>query len=120
MRNQGKEGTMVFGSSFVRAAVDDTVVFEPTQVGAHYAASLVVPAGAKTWRGEVDKEFRVKLDNEGVCAYVCEPHKIMGMVGVIQVGKPVNLAAVRAVTTKEQSTWAMNKDRFDKALAQVK
>lgn len=120
MLNQGKEGTMTFEPSYVRAAVGDTVVFKPTQAGAHYPASLALPAGAKPWRGEVDKEFRVKLEKEGVYAYVCEPHKIMGMVGVIQAGKPVNLAAVREVTTKEQTTWAMNKDRFDKALAQVK
>ena len=120
MLNQGKEGTMVFEPSYLRAAVGDTVVFKPTQVGAHYSASLALPAGAKPWRGEADKEFRVKLEKEGVYAYICEPHKVMGMAGVIQVGKPVNLAAVREVALKEQASWAMNKDRFDKAFAQVK
>ena len=44
----------------------------------------------------------------------------MGMVGVIQVGKPVNLAEAKAVATKEQASFAMNKTRFDLALAQVK
>jgi hypothetical protein len=44
----------------------------------------------------------------------------MGMVGVIQAGKPVNLAAARAAATKEQAMFALGNDRFDKALAQVK
>lgn len=42
------------------------------------------------------------------------------MVGVIQAGKPVNLAAAREAAKKESAGFAMGKDRFDKALALVK
>ena len=120
MLNTGKDGTMVFEPSFVKVAVGDTVIFAPTQVGAHYSVSMLMPAGATPWRGAPDKEFKVKLDKEGVYLYACEPHKVMGMVGVIQVGKPVNLTEAKAVAAKEQAAFAMNKTRFDVALAQVK
>lgn len=120
MLNTGPEGPMVFEPAFIKAAVGDTVVFTPTEKGAHNSASLLLPAGAKPWKGTPDAEVRVKLEKEGVYLYACEPHKIMGMVGVLQVGKPVNLAEAKALATKEQATFAMGKDRFDKALKQVK
>lgn len=120
MLNTGKDGSMVFEPAFVKVALGDTVTFTPTQVGAHYSASLLMPAGATAWRGAPDKELKVKIEKEGVYLYACEPHKVMGMVGVIQAGKPVNLAAAKVVAAKEQAAFAMGKTRFDVALAQVK
>ncbi len=121
MLNTGKDGSsMVFEPAFVRVAVGDTVVFKPTQVGGHNSASLLVPPGATAWNGAFDKETRVRIEREGVYLYACTPHKVMAMVGVIQAGKPVNLAAARDSAQKAAAGFAMNKDRFDKALAQVK
>ena len=120
MLNSGKDGPMVFEPSFVRAAVGDTVVFVPTEKGAHYSVSLLVPAGAKPWRGLPDQEFKVKVDKEGLYLYACEPHKTLGMVGVIQAGKPVNLAEAKALAVQEQAAFALGKTRFDTALAQVR
>lgn len=120
MLNAGKDGTMVFEPAFVKVAVGDTVVFTPTDKAAHNTASLLLPAGAKPWKGAPDTEVKVKIEKEGVYLYACEPHKVMGMVGVIQAGKPVNIAEAKAIATKEQATFAMGKDRFDKALALVK
>lgn len=120
MLNVGKDGSMVFEPAYVNTVVGDTVTFVPADKAAHNSASLVVPTGAKTWKGEPDQEVKIKMEKEGVYLYACEPHKIMGMVGVIQVGKPVNLADAKAVASKEQATFMMGKDRFDKALAQVK
>ena len=120
MLNSGKDGPMVFEPSFVRVAVGDTVIFKPVQPGGHNAMSLLVPDGAQSFNGAIDQETRVKIEREGVYLYACQPHKPMGMVGVIQAGKPVNLAAARAAATKEQAGFALGKDRFDKALAQVK
>ena len=59
MLNTGKDGTMVFEPSFAKVAVGDTVIFAPTQVGAHYAVSLLTPVGVTPWRGLPDKEFKV-------------------------------------------------------------
>lgn len=120
MLNTGKDGTMVFEPSFIKVAVGDTVVFAPTEKAAHNSASLLLPEGAKPWKGAPDTEVKVKIEKEGVYLYACEPHKVMGMVGVIQAGKPVNLAQAKATAAKEQASFAMGKDRFDKALASVK
>ena len=68
----------------------------------------------------MDQVLKIKIEKEGVYLYACLPHKAMGMVGVIQAGKPVNLAQAKASATKEQAGFAMNKTRFDTALANVK
>lgn len=120
MLSTGKDGAMVFEPAFVKVAVGDTVVFTPTEKAAHNSASLLVPTGVTGWKSDPDKEFKVKIEKEGVYLYACQPHKMMGMVGVIQAGKPVNLADAKAAAAKEQAAFAMGKDRFDKALAQVK
>lgn len=118
--NNGKDGAMVFEPAFVKAAVGDTIIFQPTEKGAHQSMSMLVPVGAKAWNGPMDTEFKVKVEKEGVYLYSCLPHKAMGMVGVIQVGKPVNLKEAKELAKKEQAGFAMNKTRFDTALANVK
>ncbi len=51
-------------------------------------------------RARSTKRFTVKFTKEGVYGYKCLPHLGMGMVGVIQVGKPGNKAAVATATQK--------------------
>ena len=111
-------GMLIFEPSFVKASVNDTIDFIPGIKG-HNTHSLLVPAGAKEWKGPFDKEFRVKLEQEGVYLYVCDAHKPMGMVGVVQVGKAVNLEEARKKAAETTATLIMNKDRFTKALEQV-
>ena len=53
----------------------------------------LVPDGAEHWRSQLGENLGVTLTVEGVYAYVCEPHIGFGMVGVIVVGKPVNIDA---------------------------
>ena len=120
MLNTGKDGPMAFEPSYVKVAVGDTVIFVPAEKGAHYSVSMLQPTGAKPWRGAPDQELRVKIDKEGLYLYACEPHKTLGMVGIIQAGKPVNLAEAKAMAAKEQATFALGKTRFDLALVQVK
>jgi len=112
-------GMLAFEPSFVKANVNDTIVFIPTDKG-HNSSSLLVPAKAETWKGSYDKELRVKLEKEGVYLYVCDSHKPMGMVGVVQVGKAVNLEDAKGKAAEESAKMIMNKDRFTKALEHVK
>jgi len=112
-------GMLTFEPSFVKANVNDTIVFIPTYKG-HNSGSLLVPANAMAWKGPFDKEFRVKLEQEGVYLYACDAHKPMGMVGVVQVGKAVNLEEARKKAAEASAKMIMNKDRFTKALDQVK
>ena len=112
------EGTLAFEPSFVKANVNDTLVFIPTSKG-HNSYSLLVPAGAQPWKSEFDHEFRVKLEKEGVYLYACTSHIRMGMAGVVQVGKADNLEEARKKVTEESAKMALNKDRFTKAFDQV-
>ena len=109
---------MVFELAFLKVAKGDTIKFIPTDA-AHDVASLMVPKGAKTWKGELNKVVTTKVTEEGVYLYECNAHLPMAMVGVIQVGKPVNLEDAKASAKVTAAKFIMNKDRFDKYLAQV-
>ena len=119
MLNTGKDGAMVFEPSFLKVAKGDSVKFIKVDA-AHNSAAVIVPAGASAWKGKMDEEISVKLDKEGVYVYVCEPHKVMAMAGVIQVGKPVNLVDAKKQSAELAKGFVMNKDRLAKALDQVK
>ena len=119
MLNNGKDGTMVFEPGFLKASKGDTVKFIKTDPS-HNAASFLVPKGATPWKGKMDEEVTVKLDTEGVYLYQCDPHKVMAMVGVIQVGKPVNMDDAKNEAATISKSFMMSKDRLTKYLDQVK
>ena len=68
----------------------------------------------------MDEEIVVKLDTEGVYLYQCDPHKVMAMAGVIQVGKPINLEDAKKEAATVSKSFMMSKDRLTKYLEQVK
>ena len=116
MLNKGEAGAMVFEPSYVAAQPGDTILFVPTDPG-HNAAAIegALPEGVESFKGEMGKEYSLTVETEGLYGIECTPHVAMGMVALIQVGKPVNLEAVQAVTLRGKA-----KTRFDEALAQVK
>ena len=111
-------GILSFEPGFVSANVNDTIVFSIVGSG-HNSSSLLIPSGAQPWKSPFNKEFRMTLENEGIYLYACDAHKNMGMVGVIQVGKAVNLEEARKKASEVSATFVLNKDRFTKALDQV-
>ncbi|MES2756931.1 MAG: pseudoazurin [Pseudomonadota bacterium] len=119
MANTGADGSMVFEPGFLRVAKGDTVKFIKVDAS-HNSASAVVPAGATAWKGKPDEEVTVTLNKEGVYIYVCDPHKVMAMAGVIQVGKAVNLAEAQQQADSMSKGFVLNKDRLSKYMAQVK
>ncbi|MFC0132819.1 pseudoazurin [Massilia eurypsychrophila] len=119
MLNAGADGSMVFEPGFLQVAKGDTVKFIKIDA-AHNTASAVVPAGAAGWKGKPDEEVSVTLNQEGVYVYVCDPHKVMAMAGVIQVGKAVNLADAQKQADSLSKSFVVNKDRLSKYMAQVK
>jgi pseudoazurin len=52
----------------------------------------MTPAGAPPFKGAIDQALVVKFTRPGLYGYKCLPHLGLGMVGLIQVGKPVGLA----------------------------
>ena len=119
MKNSGQDGVMTFEPGFVQAQVGDTVTFIPTD-RAHNSSSVLVPAGAKEWKGKMDQKLSVKLEAEGVYLYKCDPHLPMGMVGLIQVGQAKNRAEAKEKADVLAKGFAMNKERLVKYLGQIK
>jgi len=120
MLDKSDSGTLAFEPGFVKVSPGDTIVFVPTQKGGHSAISLLVPPGAQAWAGSPDKELRVRLESEGVYLYECAAHKMMGMAGVILVGKPVNLDEAKRVAKAESRKFVLNKDRLEMELGQIR
>jgi pseudoazurin len=119
MLNSGPDGIMVFEPGFLQVAPGDTVTFVSAEPG-HNSASHYGPEGGATWKGEIGKDVSVTLDKEGVYIYKCEPHIPLGMIGVIQVGAAANKAEAKAAAEEFKGSIAMNKDRLDKYIGQVK
>ena len=117
--NSATDGIFTFEPAFVKANVNDTLVFVPSNPG-HNSSSLLTPSNAPAWKSPFNKEYRVKLEKEGVYLYACDAHKKMGMVGVVQVGKAGNLEEAKKKAAEESATMPMNKDRFAKMLEKVK
>jgi pseudoazurin len=119
MLNQGKDGAMVFEPGYLKVAVGDTVKFIAKDK-THNAESIAVPAGAAPFKGQIDEEIVVRIEQEGVYLYQCAPHAVMAMVGVIQAGSAANLAETQQAVTALKARVLINKERVDQLLARVK
>ena len=109
---------MVFEPAVLKIAPGDTVTFVPTNKG-HNVESKLVPEGAEAFKSELDEKYSVKLDKEGVYVYVCPPHSMMNMAGVIQVGEATNLEAVQKALPKLERRAMSNKGRLTKYVEEL-
>jgi pseudoazurin len=98
MLNKGAEGMMVFEPALVKIEPGDTVKFVSTDKG-HNAESIkgMLPADATPFTGKNGEDITVTFDKPGAYGVKCLPHYGMGMVALIVVGAPANLAEARAV-----------------------
>lgn len=118
MLNIGEEGNMVFDPPVLHIEAGDTITFLPTQAG-HYVESKIIPEGADSFKSAMDEKYSITLDKEGIYIYVCPPHQMMNMVGIIQVGKPINLEAVEAQIPKLARRAMQNKGRLEAYFKQL-
>ena len=120
MLNSGKDGTMVFEPAVIKVSVGDTIHFKATDLS-HNSASMsgMIPAGAESWAGAMSQDISVTLDAEGVYVYQCDPHVMMAMVGVIQVGNAVNMDELMEAASSQKSTFIMNGTRLEQYLSQL-
>ena len=120
MLNMGEGGSMVFEPAVIKVSKGDTIHFKAVDLS-HNSASLegMIPDGASSWTGSLSKDISVKLDDEGVYVYQCDPHAMMAMVGVIQVGEAVNLSQVKEAADSKKSSFIMNSDRLQTYLSQL-
>jgi pseudoazurin len=101
MLNKGAEGMMVFEPAFLKIAPGDTVRFVAADKG-HNVLSVegMSPEGAAPFQGKMNEDITVTFDKPGAYGFECKPHYGMGMVGLVIVGDPVNLAEAKAVPQK--------------------
>ena len=120
MLNSGNDGTMVFEPAVIKVSLGDTIHFKATDLS-HNSASMncMIPSGAKSWAGSLSQDISVTLDTEGVYVYQCDPHVMMAMVGVIQVGEAVNMDEVMEAAESQKSSFIMNGSRLDQYLSQL-
>lgn len=120
MLNSGDGGQMIFEPAVIKVSVGDTIHFKATDMS-HNSASVqgMVPNGASAWAGSMNQDISVTLDTEGVYVYQCDPHAMMAMIGVIQVGDAVNMNEIKQASENYRATFVMNADRIDNYLNQL-
>ena len=79
----------------------------------------MIPAGASAWASALSQDVSITLDAEGVYVYQCDPHAMMAMVGVIQVGEAVNMSEIKASAEQYKSNFMMNAGRLSGYLDQL-
>ncbi len=111
---------MVFDPPYLKANIGDTVTFIPVDA-LHNSKSVknLIPSSATPWEGAMDEKITVELNVEGIYIYQCTPHLALGMIGVIQVGNPVNLQEIDNNISPLESSIAINKERVKNYLSQI-
>ncbi len=109
MLNKGAAGSMVFENAIIRVKPGESVTFTPDDMG-HSVESIpgMLPAGAKPFKGQMNKPLTVTFSKPGVYGFKCPPHLGMGMVGVVIVGDPVNLTQAKAVSLPGRAKQVMS------------
>ncbi|MAR95803.1 MAG: pseudoazurin [Gammaproteobacteria bacterium] len=120
MLNSGEGGQMIFEPAVIKVSKGDTIHFKLIDM-AHNSASIdgMIPSGADSWAGELNRDISVTLDTEGVYVYQCDPHVVMAMIGVIQVGEAVNMNEIKEASKNLKSSFVMNAERIDSYLNQL-
>ncbi len=118
MLNSKNGKSMIFEPAFLKIEKGDQVIFMPVDSG-HNSRSIFVPEGSNNWKGENNQEIVFNYQKEGIYIYQCSNHSVMGMVGVIQVGNPLNLEEAKDFIKSYKKKIAINKDRLDNYISQV-
>ena len=84
LREDGER--MVYSQEVVNIEVGDTVKWLPKD-GGHNVEFVAGPDSFEIPpKSYINKEVSIKFDIPGIYLYVCSPHSIMGMIGLIVVG----------------------------------
>lgn len=107
-----KNQTMIFEPAVLHIEVGDSVTFIPTHKS-HWAKSVIVPEGASKFESKLDEKATFTFDKEGVYLYECPPHRMMNMLGLIQVGKAHNLDKIKNAVPKLEKRAMTNQGRLE-------
>ena len=105
MLNKLEKESMVYSKKIVRIDVGDTVFWKSTNPG-HNVEFIKggVPKGVDKFKTKFSKDAEYTFIVPGIYAYWCTPHKSMGMIGLVVVGKDLsNLADIKKAKAKGKS-----------------
>ena len=95
----GKE-TMVFSPKIVKVDIESTVFWKSTDPG-HNVSFIMkggVPEGVDKFTSKISKDTQYTFTIPGIYAYLCVPHKSMGMIGFIVVGDDYsNIDSIKSI-----------------------
>jgi len=100
MLNKLSKETMVFSQKIVKVDVGDKVFWKATDPG-HNVSFIMkggVPAGVDKFKSKIGKDAEYTFTISGIYAYLCVPHKSMGMIGYVIVGNDLsNLDSIKSI-----------------------
>ncbi len=104
MLNKGDKRAMVFEPDFIKAMPGDTIKFLPTDKG-HNVESIkgMMPEGVAPFKSDLNEEFILTVEKDGVYGIKCTPHYTMGMVALIAVGEPANANEAKAAKVSKKA-----------------
>ena len=112
MLNKDADGNkMVYSNELAQVAVGDTVTWLPASKG-HNVEFIAGPEGFdKPKKSKMNKEYAFTFDIPGIYLYQCTPHKGMGMIGLVVVGKDIsnknNIAKAKALGKSKKKLKAL-------------
>jgi len=90
--NRSSTGSFVFSPDFVRIKPGDVINFVASDKGFQvYSVPGMIPEGAEPLDAKMSQDIKVTFTEPGVYVIACRPHMIMGMIGVVLVGDPINI-----------------------------
>ena len=110
MLNEDSNGNkMVYSQEVVNIDVGDTVTWLPTSKG-HNVEVIAAPNGMKL-KSKNGKEVKITFDSPGIYYYWCTPHKGMGMIGLVVVGRDLSniddIATAKAIGKSKKKLKAL-------------
>ena len=116
MLNKRDDGQkMVFSEDVVNIDSGDTIKWVATNKG-HNVEFIAGPDGFELPpKSGLNKDVSITFDKPGVYLYICTPHKVMGMIGLVIVGDSLdNLKSV-----KKHKLMGKSKKKFKKLLKNI-
>ena len=99
MLNKSGKEINVYSKKVVNVDVGDTVFWKSVNPG-HNVEFIKggIPEGVERFKSKYNKDTSYTFKTPGIYAYWCTPHKSMGMIGFIVVGKDKsNLEAIKNI-----------------------
>ena len=81
----GKE-RMIYSKKVISINLNDQITWKSIDKG-HNVEFIGLPKGASKYKSKISKEAKYTFNKSGIYLYQCTPHKAMGMIGLVIVGK---------------------------------